>query len=38
VVLRIHGGPQSQYQRWWEFELGLPWENREMWEKRQEED
>jgi len=23
----------DQYQRWWEFELGLPWENREMWEK-----
>lgn len=23
----------DQYQRWWEFELGLPWENREMWEE-----
>ncbi len=23
----------DQYQRWWEFELGLPWENRELWEK-----
>ncbi len=25
----------DQYQRWWEFELGVPWkpENRELWEK-----
>jgi dipeptidyl aminopeptidase/acylaminoacyl peptidase len=23
----------DQYQRWWEFELGLPWENRELWAK-----
>ena len=23
----------DQYQRWWEFEMGLPWENREMWEE-----
>jgi dipeptidyl aminopeptidase/acylaminoacyl peptidase len=23
----------DQYQRWWEFELGLPWENLELWEK-----
>jgi len=23
----------DQYQRWWEAELGLPWENRELWEK-----
>jgi len=23
----------DQYQRWWEFELGLPWENRKMWEE-----
>jgi dipeptidyl aminopeptidase/acylaminoacyl peptidase len=23
----------DQYQRWWEIELGLPWENREMWEE-----
>ena len=21
----------DQYQRWWEFELGLPWENTELW-------
>lgn len=23
----------DQYQRWWEFELGLPWENLEIWEE-----
>jgi len=23
----------DQYQRWWETELGLPWRNRELWEK-----
>jgi dipeptidyl aminopeptidase/acylaminoacyl peptidase len=23
----------DHYQRWWERELGLPWENRELWEK-----
>jgi dipeptidyl aminopeptidase/acylaminoacyl peptidase len=23
----------DMYQRWWEAELGLPWENRELWEK-----
>jgi len=23
----------DQYQRWWETELGLPWRNREIWEK-----
>ena len=23
----------DHYQRWWEHELGLPWENRELWEK-----
>jgi dipeptidyl aminopeptidase/acylaminoacyl peptidase len=25
----------DQYQRWWEFELGVPWEpeNRKLWEK-----
>ncbi|MCP4594563.1 MAG: S9 family peptidase, partial [bacterium] len=23
----------DQYQRWWEFEYGLPWENRELWAK-----
>lgn len=23
----------DRYQRWWEHELGLPWENRELWEK-----
>jgi dipeptidyl aminopeptidase/acylaminoacyl peptidase len=23
----------DHYQRWWEYELGLPWENRELWEK-----
>jgi len=23
----------DHYQRWWEAELGLPWRNRELWEK-----
>jgi len=23
----------DHYQRWWELELGLPWRNRELWEK-----
>ena len=23
----------DHYQRWWEREVGLPWENRELWEK-----
>ncbi len=23
----------DEYQRWWESELGLPWRNRELWEK-----
>lgn len=23
----------DHYQRWYEFELGLPWENRELWER-----
>lgn len=23
----------DRYQRWREHELGLPWENRELWEK-----
>jgi dipeptidyl aminopeptidase/acylaminoacyl peptidase len=23
----------DQFQRWWEDELGLPWEHRELWEK-----
>ncbi len=23
----------DEYQRWWETELGLPWQNRELWEK-----
>ena len=23
----------DEYQRWWELELGLPWENRDLWEK-----
>jgi dipeptidyl aminopeptidase/acylaminoacyl peptidase len=23
----------DHYQRWWESELGLPWKNRDLWEK-----
>jgi dipeptidyl aminopeptidase/acylaminoacyl peptidase len=23
----------DQYQRWWELELGLPWQDRELWER-----
>jgi dipeptidyl aminopeptidase/acylaminoacyl peptidase len=23
----------DEYQRWWEYELGLPWRNRELWER-----
>jgi dipeptidyl aminopeptidase/acylaminoacyl peptidase len=23
----------DEYQRWWEHELGLPWRNRELWDK-----
>jgi dipeptidyl aminopeptidase/acylaminoacyl peptidase len=23
----------DEYQRWWEYELGLPWQNRELWER-----
>lgn len=32
-TLYIANYGHDQYQRWWELELGLPWENRELWEK-----
>jgi len=33
TFIYISNYSHDQYQLWWEFELGLPWENREMWEK-----
>jgi dipeptidyl aminopeptidase/acylaminoacyl peptidase len=32
-TLYIANYGHDQYQRWWEHELGLPWENRELWER-----
>jgi dipeptidyl aminopeptidase/acylaminoacyl peptidase len=32
-TLYIANYGHDQYQRWWELELGLPWENRELWER-----
>jgi dipeptidyl aminopeptidase/acylaminoacyl peptidase len=33
ATLYVANYGHDQYQRWWEYELGLPWENRELWEK-----
>ncbi|MGD8540043.1 MAG: S9 family peptidase [Candidatus Aminicenantes bacterium] len=33
ATLYVANYGHDQYQRWWEIELGLPWENRELWEK-----
>ncbi len=32
-VLYVANYGHDHYQMWWEKELGLPWENRELWEK-----
>lgn len=32
-VLYISNYGHDHYQKWWEYELGLPWKNRELWEK-----
>jgi len=32
-TLYIANYGHDHYQRWWEYELGLPWENRELWER-----
>ena len=32
-VLYIANYGHDHYQRWYEDEFGLPWENREMWER-----
>ena len=32
-TLYIANYGHDEYQRWWEHELGLPWENRELWER-----
>jgi len=32
-VLYVTNYGHDQYQRWWETELGLPWESREVWER-----
>jgi len=33
ATLYVANYGHDQYQRWWESELGLPWRNRELWEK-----
>jgi len=33
ATLYVANYGHDQYQRWWESELGLPWRNREIWEK-----
>lgn len=33
AALYIANYGHDQYQRWYEMELGLPWENREIWER-----
>jgi dipeptidyl aminopeptidase/acylaminoacyl peptidase len=33
ATLYVANYGHDQYQRWWEQELGLPWQNRELWEK-----
>jgi dipeptidyl aminopeptidase/acylaminoacyl peptidase len=33
AMLYVVNYGHDQYQRWWEYELGLPWENREIWEE-----
>jgi dipeptidyl aminopeptidase/acylaminoacyl peptidase len=33
ATLYVANYGHDQYQRWWEAELGLPWENRDLWEK-----
>jgi len=32
-VLLVANYGHDHYQRWWEYEMGLPWENRELWER-----
>ena len=32
-VLYVANYGHDHYQMWWEMELGLPWENRELWER-----
>lgn len=32
-VLYVSNYGHDHYQKWWENELGLPWKNRELWEK-----
>ena len=33
ATLYVANYGHDEYQRWWETELGLPWRNRELWEK-----
>ncbi|MFQ5789722.1 MAG: prolyl oligopeptidase family serine peptidase [Acidobacteriota bacterium] len=33
ATLYVANYGHDQYQRWWEYELGLPWENRALWER-----
>ncbi len=33
ATLYVSNFGHDQYQRWWEGELGLPWKDRELWEK-----
>ena len=33
ATLYVANYGHDQYQRWWESELGLPWRNRDLWEK-----
>ena len=33
AALHVAGYGHDQYQRWYEQELGLPWENKELWDR-----
>ncbi len=33
ATLYVANYGHDQYQRWWETELGLPWRNRDLWER-----